>query len=108
MATLDTQVIGQAGAAITFGNAAASGGDKCVPGDGVKLLVKNGSGSSITVTLTTPGAVDGDLAIADRTLAVAAGVTSGIPITDRYRDPATGLASIGYSSATTVTVAVIR
>jgi hypothetical protein len=107
MATLPTQVIGQTGAAITFSNA-NSGGDQCATGSDVLLLVKNGSGSSITVTLTTPGTVDGDLSIADRTLTVAAGATSGIPVTDRYRDPATGLAAIGYSSATTVTVAVIR
>ncbi|MGI5232862.1 hypothetical protein [Actinoallomurus sp. CA-142502] len=104
---LPTQVIGQTGTAIIFGNA-NSGGDQCVTGADVKLLVKNGSGSSITVTLVTPGTVDGDLAIADRQMTVAAGATNGIPVTDRYRDPATGLASITYSSATTVTVAVIR
>jgi hypothetical protein len=72
------------------------------------LLVKNGSGSPITVTLVTPGNVDGDLAIADRAVVVAAGVTTGIPVTDRYMDPVTGLASITYSAVTTVTVAVIR
>lgn len=107
MATLTTQVIGQAGTTITFANATGSG-DQSATGDGVMLLVKNGAGSSITVTLTTPGVVDGDLAIADRTFTVAAGATGGIPVTDRYRDPATGLATITYSSATTVTVAVIR
>jgi hypothetical protein len=108
MATLPTQVIGLTGTAITFDTAAASGGDKCVPGTDVKLLVKNGAGSSVTVTLGTPGTVDGDLAIADRTMVVAAGAMDGIRITDRYRDPATGLASITYSSPTSVTVAVIR
>lgn len=108
MATLSTQVIGQAGTAITFANATAGGGDQCATGDGVKLLVKNGSGSAITVTLVTPGTVDGDLAIADRTVSVAAGATTAIPMTDRYKDPATGLATVTYSSATTVTVAVIR
>jgi hypothetical protein len=107
MATLPTQVIGQAGTAINFSNATSTG-DACATGEGVKLLVKNGAGSSIIVTLGTPGKVDGDLDIADRTMTVAAGATSGIPVTDRYRDPATGLASITYSSATTVTVAVIR
>lgn len=104
---LSTQVIGQAGTAINFANATPAG-DQCATGIDVKLLVKNGSGSSINVTLATPGKVDGDLDIAERVVAVAAGATSGIPVTDRYRDPATGLASITYSSATTVTVAVIR
>jgi hypothetical protein len=107
MATLPTQVIGQTGTAIQFDNA-APGGDACAAGEGVKLLVKNGSASSVTVTLATPGTVDGDLAIADRTMTVAAGATSGIAVTDRYRDKSTGLAVITYTSATTVTVAVIR
>lgn len=107
MATLATQVIGQAGTDITF-SSAAGGGDACATGSDVKLLVKNGSGSSITVTLATPGTVDGDLAIADRAVTVAAGVTTAIPVTDRYKDSTTGLASITYSAVTTVTVAVIR
>ena len=107
MATIPTTVIGQAGTAINFANA-APGGDACATGEDVKLLVKNGAGASINVTLATPGKVDGDLDITDRVVAVAAGATEGIKVTDRYRDPATGLASITYSSATTVTVAVIR
>lgn len=107
MATLPTQVISHIGTAITF-SAASSGGDQCATGSDVKLLVKNGAGSSVTVTLATPGTVDGDLSIADRTMTVAAGSTSGIPVTDLYRDPATGLASITYSDATSVTAAVIR
>lgn len=107
MATLATQVIAQAGTAITFA-AAAGGGDACATGSDVKLLVKNGSGSPITVTLVTPGKVDGDLDITDRAVTVAAGATTGIPVTDRYLDPVTGLAAITYSAVTTVTVAVIR
>lgn len=108
MATLTTQVIGQAGTAITFSNATASGGDQCATGDGVKLLINNASASSVTATLVTPGTVDGDLAIADRTFTVAAGAIGAIPMTDRYRDPATGLATVTYSAVTSVTVAVIR
>lgn len=107
MATLTTQVIGQTGTAITFA-AASGGGDACATGSDVKLLVKNGDASSHTVTLVTPGTVDGDLAIADRAVAVAAGATAAIPVTDRYRDPATGLASLTYDAVTSVTVAVIR
>lgn len=107
VATLDTQVIGLAGTAINL-VAATVGGDACATGDDVKLLVKNGSGVSINVTLVTPGTVDGDLAIADRIVAVAAGAMEGIKVTDRYRDPSTGLASFTYSAVTTVTVGVIR
>lgn len=106
MATQALQPIAAGGTAITL--AAAAAGDKCVTGDGVMLLVKNGSGSPITVTLATPGKIDGDLDISDRIVTVAAGAMTGIPVGDRYRDPTTGLASITYSSTTTVTVAVIR
>ena len=107
MATLTPQVIGQAGTAITF-SAAAGGGDACATGSDVKLLIKNGDASSHTVTLVTPGTVDGDLAIADRAVTVAAGATVGVPVTDRYKDPTTGLASITYDAVTSMTVAVIR
>lgn len=107
MATLSTQVVAQAGTAISFA-AAASGGDACATGSDVKLLVKNGDASSHTVTLVTPGTVDGDLAIADRAVTVAAGATVAVPVTDRYRDPVTGWASLTYDAVTSVTVAVIR
>jgi uncharacterized cupredoxin-like copper-binding protein len=107
MATLTTQVIGQAGTAVTFATATL-GGDQCATGSDVKLLVKNGDAGSHTVTLVTPGTVDGDLAIADRAVTVAAGATVGVPVTDRYRDPVTGLASFTYDAVTQVTVAVIR
>ena len=88
--------------------AAAGGGDDCATGVGVELAVKNGSGSSITVTLATPETVDGDLAVADRTVTVPAGGEMSIPITDRYRNPSTGRCAITYSAVTTVTVAVFR
>ncbi|GAA0347880.1 hypothetical protein NE235_10705 [Actinoallomurus spadix] len=107
MANIPTQVIAQPGTAITF-TAAAGGGDHCATGSDVKLLVKNGDASSHTVTLATPGTVDGDLAIADRAVTVAAGATVCVPVTDRYRDPSTGLASLTYDAVTAVTVAVIR
>jgi hypothetical protein len=107
MALLPTQVVAPTGTALTF-TAASGGGDTCVTGSDVQLYVKNGSGSSITVTLATPGTVDGDLAIADRTVTVAAGAETAVPMTDLYRNPSTGVASITYSAVTTVTVAVVR
>jgi hypothetical protein len=107
MALLPTQVVAPTGTALNFDNAAA-GGDTCATGTDVRLFVKNGSGASIVVTVVTPGTVDGDLAIADRTVTVAAGVTAAVPMTDLYRNPSTGVASITYSAVTTVTVAVVR
>ncbi|BBA99277.1 hypothetical protein RVR_5824 [Actinacidiphila reveromycinica] len=88
--------------------AAASGGDDCPVGAGVVLVVKNADSASHTVTLATPGTVDGDLAVADRTVTVAAGTTELIPVTNTYRNPATGRANLTYDGVTSVSVAVIR
>lgn len=87
--------------------AAAVGGDDAPTGAGVLLVVKNGDSGSHTVTLVTPGTVNG-LAIADRTVTVAAGKTELIPLTADYRDPATGRASITYDGVTSVSVGVVR
>lgn len=106
MAALATTTVGLTGAAVAY-TAAAGGGDDCQTGAGVLLLVKNGDASDHTVTLATPGTVNG-LAIADRAVAVAAGAEMAIPITNDYRNPATGRASITYDAVTSVTVAVVR
>lgn len=108
MATLSRQVLANAGTTVTF-TAAGASGDKTVPGDGVTLLVNNGSGASINVILATPATVDGDLAVADRTVAVPAGAIKAIPLPAKlYADRADGgLASWTYSAWASVTVAVI-
>ncbi|HEY9353005.1 MAG TPA: hypothetical protein VIP28_07140, partial [Nocardioides sp.] len=86
MAALTTNVVPLTG--LRFDDllvAASGGGDDCATGAGVLLVVKNTDASSKTVTLATPETVDGDLAVADRAVTVAA--TTGlslIPITDRY------------------------
>jgi hypothetical protein len=108
MATLALQTVAHAGAAVTF-SAAAGGGDKTPTGVGVALLVKNGDSGSHTVTLAIPSTTTYDgLVIANRTVTVAAGVTSCIPLLDIYNDPADSLAHITYDAVTSVTVAVIR
>jgi len=88
--------------------AATSGGDTAAVGAGTFLVVQNGDASSHTVTLATPDTVDGDLAVADRTVTVAAGKTQFIPLTARYRDPSTGRAAITYDGVTSVNVGVFR
>ncbi|MCQ9178948.1 hypothetical protein KMT30_07860 [Streptomyces sp. IBSBF 2953] len=108
MATLATNVVPLTG--VRFDDklvAAAGGGDQAQCGAGVLLVVKNADAGSHTVTLATPETVDG-LAVADRTLAVAAGQTAVIPLTDRYRNPSTGRAAITYDGVTSVTVGVFR
>lgn len=106
MATLEVQVVGPAGTEIEWA-AAAGGGDHCPTGDGVRLLLKNDDDASTTATIATPGTVDG-LAIADRAVTIAAGKVKVVPITDVYRDRATGLAAITYTGVTDLGVAVIR
>lgn len=109
MAALATSVVPLTGLQLDGALAAAtSGGDDCQTGAGVFLVVKNADASSHTVTLATPQTVDGDLAVADRAVTVAAGKTELIPVTDRYRDPATGRAAVAYDGVTSVSVAVVR
>ena len=75
------------------------------------LYVDNASGSAVTVTVQTPGGVE-DLALADRTVSVAAGARKMIPLTmTAYRQPTgsvdAGRAYVDYSSVTSVTRAVV-
>lgn len=71
------------------------------------LTVKNGSGGSINVTLSTPGTVGG-LAIADRVIAVAAGAETRIRTDDPVLRQTDGSVHVDYSAVTTVTVAVTQ
>jgi len=107
MALLTQQLIDPAGTTVTFA-AATSGGDTFKPvSDRAKLLVKNDSGGSINVTLTTFKTVTG-LTVPNRVVAVAAGVIKAIPLLkELYADPADGLIDIAYSAVTSVTVAII-
>lgn len=106
MATLATTALVSAGNAVPF-VAASAGGDAAATGDSVVLLMKNGDASPHTVTLVTPGTVDG-LALADRPVVVAAGTTAAIPLKDIYLNSATNLASFTYDAVTAVTVAVVK
>lgn len=108
MATVGTQNPGTAGATPTM-VAASAGGDKVAPG--VRLLVVNGAGASINLTLATPFTKDG-LALADRVIAVPNGTFPAnakvidVP-SDLYQDPADGLCSLAWSATTSVTFAVL-
>lgn len=105
MALLTNQQMTSAGGAITL-TAAAGGGDTLDVGNGRTFLwVKNGGGSAITVTITTPGTVDG-LAITDRTVSVPNGGERLIgPLSPSVYADSTGVAAISYSGVTSVTVA---
>lgn len=108
MATLPTQVISIAGTGPTYAAAAAS--SKIVCGETTFLHVKNAAGSSMTVTLSSTAKVRGQAA-ADVVVTVAATTGDQMigPITkDLFAGLSDGLASITYSSITSVTAAVIR
>lgn len=105
MAALSAQRIAQSGTAPSYVGASA-GGDTAPVGGGLKLHVVNGSGASVTVTVVTPGTLDG-LSIGDAALVVPAGGSGFVPLTNIYRDPVTGRANITYSAVTTVNVAVL-
>jgi hypothetical protein len=107
MAFLSPQQIAVTGTVITYA-AAGAGGDSCSPDDRVFLRVKNGSGSSINLTLVVPGTTWGQ-ANPDPVIAVPA--TTGevsIALPAGLVDLSTGLISWTYSAVTTVTVALVR
>lgn len=106
MASLAAQRIALSGTAGTYVGASA-GGDTAPVGGGLTLHVSNGSGASVTVTVVTPGTIDG-LSIGDAALSIPAGGHGFIPLTNVYRDPVTGRANITYSAVTTVNVAVLQ
>lgn len=88
---------------------AAAAGDTAPVGPGLVLIVKNASGSSVTVTLATPATLPTGDAYPDKVYTVAA--TTGeqwIPLIADYRDPTDGSAHISYSATTSVTRAVVR
>ncbi|MFG2671360.1 hypothetical protein [Streptomyces sp. NPDC048445] len=108
MATLATQTVALGGLNPTYA-AAAGGGDKCEVGDRNFLHIKNGSASSVTVTLTATASVRGQ-AVTSPTVAVPASGERLIgPLSpDLLQSPTDGLCAVEYSSATTVTVASLR
>ncbi|MEV6737877.1 hypothetical protein AB0N14_13480 [Streptomyces sp. NPDC051104] len=110
MTALVTNVVPNVGLDIGATPIAATNGDTAACGSGTFLYVKNGNAAACTVTLTTPGQVDGRLAVADSSFTVAANTGVGIIplIPNLYADPTTGLATINYSITASVTVAVVR
>jgi hypothetical protein len=111
LATLTTQTISRAGTVVTP-VAAAGGGDAMEVGSQMMLEVVNGAGAPITVTLAVPAArtYEANVAITSPAIAVTNGTTKWIgPIDGQtFMDPTTGLCTITYSSATSVTVAAVK
>lgn len=113
MAQLATNVVPLSGTALRALITAAgtpANGDTCATGTGTFLLAENTSGGAITITIATPGTIEGDLSpLPSRTNSVPA--TTGlniIPLTDVHRDPTTGLATLTYSATASLKVIVVR
>ncbi|OLT24417.1 hypothetical protein BJF79_13830 [Actinomadura sp. CNU-125] len=108
MATVAVAAITRDGTAVTT-STASSGGDKVRAADRTFLLVENGGGSSLTVTIGGVGTTSYGVDNPDKTVSVAAGATSAIPLLAVYGDPDdSGLASITWSATTSVTFAALR
>lgn len=105
MATLTATSVVRAGAVIT-GASASAGGDKFATTGKEFLYVKNGDGSSHSVIFAVAKTVDG-LAVASRTVAVAAGAEALIgPFKPSEYNDVNGFVQVTYSAVTSVTVAV--
>lgn len=89
---------------------AVNASDTCLPADDRRLMVKNGSGAGITVTVSSfPDTSVWGTTIPDLVVTVAAGETRFIgPLRGTpHADPATGLVTFTYSSTTTITAALV-
>ncbi len=110
MATYATQAIAPSGLEATYQAVAAT--DKCRPGPGVFLHVKNGGDGNCTVVVDDPTSVGPTGSTAfnpDTTIVITAGEERFIgPITDRFAAASDGLAVITYSPTTSVTAAAIQ
>ncbi len=107
MGDFAVEQVTSAGLAATVRNATAGPGEDTVPPDSI-IRVHNGSGVSVTLTVVTPGTVDG-LAIADRTVAVPAGADRYVRVPRvPYRNPDDGKVHLTWSPAASVTFEVIR
>lgn len=106
MANLTTQKASMAGGTYAT-QAAAAGGDKVLPG--AALLVANGGGSPITVTIAVPGTTRYGLPDPDITVSVPNAQARLIgPFGSDLADPADGYVAVTYSGVTSVTVSAIQ
>lgn len=108
MAALTVQNVARTGLNPTYASA-AGGGDTFVNDGSTVLHVKNGGGSSITVTITSTAPATVGLAQSNVTVSVPnAGERFIGPFPAGAFSDANGSAAVGYSAVTTVTVAAIR
>lgn len=109
MAALTVYDIKDAGTAPTFSDAAASQTVDIGNGKNTFLVVKNGSASSVDVTISGQGETTYGEDMPDHKVTVAASGEAWIPIHKAY-DPGDGTnaATVATSAQTTVTLAAVR
>lgn len=78
------------------------------PDQDTTLVVFNGSGGSINVTVTDPGRTPAGNAATAAAVAVAAGSLGFIPVGAALADPSTLVATVNYSAVTSVRVLAVR
>jgi hypothetical protein len=104
MATIATpKAITADGVSATY-NPAAAGDKVTTPDRGAFLTVKNGAGSSMTLTITPPGKTPYGVTNPPKVWTIPATGEMDIPMLAAYADPAdSGRISLVWSSTTTVT-----
>lgn len=108
MANLDTsQAITASSTAITY-TAVGGSGDRVLYAEGVFLILRNGSGSPTTATITVPGNERYGTAKPAKAVTVAAATDVPIPLLSDYVDPTDGRVLVTCSPTTTITVAILR
>lgn len=107
MANLDTSQAISSEAAISY-SAVGGSGDRVLYGEGVFVVIRNGSGVSTTATITVPGNTAYGVANPVKTKAVAASADVPIPLLPSYVDPTDGRVAISCTPTTTISIAVMR
>jgi hypothetical protein len=108
MATRTAQAITVGGVTPTYNAATATTGDKVLAGPRTFIHLKNGSGGSITVTVTGAGQTSYLVDNPNKVYTVA-GTDAWIPMLPEYGDPDDGrLVTFVCSSVTSVTFAAGR
>ena len=110
MATLTPQDVVIGGLTMSTATPTASTGDQWANTGKEWLEITNGSGGSITATITSYATAPAGTAVTDKAVTIGNGVTKKIgPFPPSgYTDPTTGLAKVVCSAVSSVTIAVVR
>lgn len=107
--TLDVQTLSRDGIDPSY-EAANADGEEVANSGRMFIHVQNGGGGSITVTIQTPGTVDG-LAVADREVSIGAGndkMIGPFPPATYNQDPGeTDTVYVDFSGVSSVTIAAL-